>query len=137
MTFSSRENKDVRPVSAQVSAPTSGLSRYVPRYLLFVTILSAAAQCSSDTHSRAKAATASVVGTPRITRLTSPAGARGQRPADRPPLLIERSARQNLVDQPDALGFGGVDDPPGARQQQRLAVADQSRPAARRRPTRA
>lgn len=50
--------------------PCSGVVLYLGRCITW----SAAAQCSSDTHSRAKAATASVVGTPRITRLTSPAG---------------------------------------------------------------
>ena len=105
----------------------------MPRFIT----LSAAAQCSSETHSRAKAATASVVVTPRITRLISPAGRLANALAIVAPLLVERRPRQHLVDQAAALGFCRGEDHARARQQQRLAEADQRRRAARRRPMRA
>lgn len=57
------------PASAAYTFPDVARQAYLP---LFIT-LSAAAQCSSEHQSRAKAETASVVCTPLITRLTSPA----------------------------------------------------------------
>ena len=57
------------PAWAACTCPDVARKAYLP---LFIT-LSAAAQCSSEHQSRAKAETASVVDTPLITRLTSPA----------------------------------------------------------------
>lgn len=118
MVFSSRENHLGERGSGL--PPRGDEAVYLGRFIA----RSAAAQCSSDTHSLANAATASVVGTPRITRLTSPAGAAA---SDRPIArhCSSKFARAHLVDQPDPLGFGRVDDATSARQQQRLAVADQ------------
>src|SRR4029079_18016862 len=58
---------------AYVQTRSLAVQEEVPYLSRFIT-LSAAVQCSSETHSRAKAATASVVVTPRITRLISRAG---------------------------------------------------------------
>ncbi len=120
------------------SAPVCGCRRTTPArcYLSRFITLSAAAQCSSETHSRAKAATASVVVTPRITRLISPAGRCANALAILRHSVVEGRAR----DQRGRPGrcrsaSAAVRITARARQQQRPAVADQRRRAARHRPT--
>ena len=78
------------------------------------------------THSRAKAATASVVVTPRITRLISPAGRWASALASRAPFRVEGFARDNRWSTSPALWASwAVRIMPGARKEQRLAEADQ------------
>ena len=91
----------------------------------FIT-LSAAAQCSSDTHNRAKAATASVVVTPSHHALDLAGRTAGQRPGRSPASPSSKDARGNSWStSPMRSASAASRISARARKQQRLAEADQ------------
>ena len=99
------------------SHASNHLARFITR--------SAAAQCSSDTHSSANASMASMGVTPAITRLIRPAGRLANDRASVRHSSSNEARGHHPVDQPPPFGLVRGEHGAGSREQQCLALADQ------------